>query len=95
MKTFVVELKQEDYEQLHRLHYLHDAYINLLARLNAIGVDQSVYDRFLNEYCDNFIKYENFKQHCTDVYMPETCDPQKTSWNADFNNETLVFTEND
>lgn len=99
MKTYEVQLSHDDCAKLKKLHYLDSSLVSLLGRIspddsvNPNG--KEIAKEYFNQYLKNYTEYEDFKAVCTDKYIPAECDRTKTSWNADFEKEVLVFTQND
>ena len=99
MKTFEVKISHEDCLKLKKLHYLDSSLVALLSRVTAneqmSSNSKEAAREYFNQYFKNYCEYEDFKSECTDKYTPAECNKALTSWNADFTNEVLIFTEED
>lgn len=84
-----VKVDEKEMNELEKLHYLVEAKVNLLARLQANGNTQ--FNDFMEDYVATFKEYSLYKENIDHKYRPEEYKNTAKSWRADFVSRELVY----
>lgn len=95
MKTVAtIPVNKHTIEELETLHYCVESYKDIISLMISNGTNEGDgWARYMTEYGKIFKTYNAFKNRITDTVVPDAYKDSRYTWQADFDNHTIIILE--